>query len=213
MATHQVVGKAAQHSLETLDDCRFAVLALAGLLVELERTRQHKEHTADALTQVQLNPRRKLLTQPRRGNASCPDTTALARGLKLRCTQFVDALARNRFVVPTKLEESRANVATEEVVGAECVDAHVPTHGHKLRTGEVVERQVVVKQTRDVDDILRGGGLAGGPNFAEELFERFRAHDMRVCLQSGFTKGLLEELGHLQADTKQLPLFLLLYTV
>jgi len=48
---------------------------------------------------------------------------------------------------------------------------------------------------------------------AEELFESLAAHDVRVGLETGFAKGLLEELGHVKADAQKLALLLLLFRV
>lgn len=42
----------------------------------------------------------------------------------------------------------------EEVVGSPSVDVHVSAHGHELRAGQVVERDVVVEELRDADDIV-----------------------------------------------------------
>jgi len=47
-------------------------------------------------------------------------------------------------------------------------------------------------------------------HLAEELFEGLAAHDVRVGLEPGFAKGLLEKFGHIKTDAQKLSLLLLL---
>lgn len=151
--THQVVRQAAQDVLQTLDDGRLAVL-LARLLVELEGPRQNEQHAADAIVQMEVDPRRQLVPQARGRDAARPDPAALARRLQLRDAQLVDALAVDQDVVAPEREQPRADVAPQEVVRPEGVDAHVATCRDELGAREVVEREVVVEEPGDVDDVL-----------------------------------------------------------
>ena len=82
------------------------------------------------------------------------------------------------------MQQPSADRAAEEVVRAEGVDAHVAARRDELRAGEVVEREVVVEEARDVDHVLGRGRLARGPDLAEELLEGFAADDVRVRLQA-----------------------------
>ncbi len=53
-----------------------------------------------------------------------------------------------------------SDVVPEKSIGTESVEIHVAADGHKLRTGEVVEGEVVFENLADFDDILRSRRLA-----------------------------------------------------
>lgn len=100
----------------------------------------------------------------------------------------------------------------QEVIRAKRIDIHVPAHANELRPAQVVERELILEQLGDLDDILRGSGFACRAHFAEEFLE-FLGIDDALGLESGFRDGLLQELGHFDAHAEETTLFLILYAV
>lgn len=139
---------------QTLDHRLRATLSLPRLHIEIERPRQDHQHTRHPVIQMQLNPRRQLLPQPRRTDPEGPDPATGARGLQLGHGELVDAFGVDGLVVATELEEPGADGTAEEVVGSEGVEAHVAAGGDELGPGEVVEGEVVVEEFGYVDDVL-----------------------------------------------------------
>ena len=118
----------------------------------------------------------------------------------------------NSLIVPPEVYETGANGTPEEVVRSKGVDTHISTHRDELWTRKIVEGEVVVKEFGDVDDVGRGGRLAGGADFSEELLEGVRTKDVYVRFETGFAQGFLKELGHLESHPEELALFLFLNT-
>ena len=53
-----------------------------------------------------------------------------------------------------------SNMLFEEVIGTPCIDVHVSTHGDELRSGQVVERDIVVEELGDSNNVSLRGGLS-----------------------------------------------------
>lgn len=70
----------------------------------------------------------------------------------------------------------------QKVVRPKGVDVHVPAHADELRSGEVVEGDIVLEELGHADDIFRGGGLSG----RSDLYERERVGTPRSALALGF---------------------------
>lgn len=78
-----------------------------------------------------------------------------------------------------------------------------------MRTREVVESEVVVKELGHIGDILGRRCFACCSDLSEELFELFTAYYMGVGPQTRLAQGLLQKLGHVEANAKELPLLFL----
>lgn len=67
-------------------------------------------------------------------------------------------------IINSDLLELVPDVLLEEVVRSPCIDVHVSTHGHQLRPRQVVQRDIVVEQLRNTDDVGVRWSLSGGSN-------------------------------------------------
>ena len=132
--------------------------------VEEECTTEDEQDTRDAVVQVQVHPGSELLAQAGWGRAARTNTARLAGRMQLGHAQLVDALPEDELVVAAEVGEPAANGTAKEVIRAERVQAHVPTHGHELRAGQIVESEVIVEKLRNVDDVFGGWTLASNAN-------------------------------------------------
>lgn len=139
---------------QTLNDRLRATLSLPRLHIEIERPRKDHQNARHPIIQMQLDPRRQLLPQPRRTDTKRPNPTTSACVLQFRNRELIDAFSVDGLVVTTELEETGADGAAEEVVGSEGVETHVAAGGDELGTGEVVEGEVIVEELGYVDDVL-----------------------------------------------------------
>jgi hypothetical protein len=68
-------------------------------------------------------------------------------------------VATDHIVHPDLLQPS-PNLMLQEVVRPESVDVHVPAHADELRTGQVVQGDVVLEELGHADDVFRRGFLS-----------------------------------------------------
>lgn len=57
-----------------------------------------------------------------------------------------------------------ADLVPEKSVGTKGVEVHIPAHAHQLWPGEVVEREIILKNLADFDDIGLSRGFSGCAN-------------------------------------------------
>ena len=72
-------------------------------------------------------------------------------------------------IVHSDLFQLVTDVLLEEVIGSPSVNVHVPAHGHKLWSRQVVERDVVVEELGDPNDIRMRRSLTGGSDLICQL--------------------------------------------
>ena len=94
------------------------------------------------------------------GHTVGAEASAGAGRLELRDAKGIDAFEADGAVVAFYLAHAVADLVAEHHVSAEGVEVHVATHADQLRSGEVVQCQVVLKDLADFDDIVRSRGLA-----------------------------------------------------
>lgn len=201
--THQVLGQTAERGDQTLHH-------VVAALLKVERAAQNEQNTRDAVDVVQLDPLLELLTESSRRDTLESDTSRLARLLQLLGRERVNALGVDHLMrsahsrIPKRPKTSAASHAhhvihadalklvpdlvLEEVVRAKGVDVDILAHGHELRTGQVVEGDVIVEELRDPNDIGLGWLLASRTNLgssARVYNERLLVLTLRKnCLNS-----------------------------
>jgi hypothetical protein len=151
---YQVIRQTRQHALQALDDSRPTILIVSGLAVKVERSSKDEENTRNPLVQMKVNPSREFLPQPSRRDSTSANTTALTRCLQLRSRKRIDTLGMDELVIPPQVKQPGADLSSQEVVGTECIETHIPRHGDELRSGQVVEGEVIVEEFGNVDNVL-----------------------------------------------------------
>jgi hypothetical protein len=111
----------------------------------------------------------------------------------------------------------------------------LPAHRNKLRSGQVLNSQIVFEKSRDANNLFGRGRLSSATNLetekgeyastliltiirrsssathlAEEFLELFRLLDLVRTLDTGFTNSFLQELGHFESNLEELSLLLVL---
>jgi hypothetical protein len=112
-------------------------------------------------------------------------------------------------IVHSDLFQSGSNLVFQEVVCAESVDVHVPTHADQLRSTQVIKRDIVLEQLGNLDDILWWRGFTGGTDFTEELLELF-CTDYGFRLETWLGDSFLQELCHFDSDSEETSLLFIL---
>ena len=105
-----------------------------------------------------------------------PYATALACREQLLVRHGVSALVTDDDVILPDACERMAHLKTKVVVGAKSGHLHVAANRDELRTRQVVEREIVVKKLRNLDDIF-GRRMHADAHFVVELLEHVRIHD------------------------------------
>jgi hypothetical protein len=153
---------------------------------------------------------------------------------KLCWAQRFHTFEIDQLIVRLELVQSVLERVAEVRVCSERIDVHIPTHSHKLWSGQVVEGEVVFEQPRYSHDIVRRRRFscrsdlyaaencklrrcASSPkdnktNFSEKCLELLAVLDFFGTLDPALSDSLFEELGHLLPDFYEFPFLFLLIT-
>lgn len=74
------------------------------------------------------------------------------RGLSIR--QALDTFGTDVVIVAVDVSQAGSDGVSQEVVSAKGVQIHIPTHAHQLRSGKILQRNVVIEQLGNANNIL-----------------------------------------------------------
>lgn len=123
------------------------------------------------------------------------ETARGARGLQFGHRKGLDALEGDGAVIALDLPHAVADLVAQHGVCAKGVQVHVAADADQLRSAQVIEREVVLEDLADFDDVRRGGSLAGGADFAEEVGEFLALGVRRGYGEACFLHCCAEEFG------------------
>ena len=148
----QFLGDAGENGLECVD--LGGHLALLTLGVH-KCVGQDEKSGWDTVLQTQFQPCLEIIAESGRRNTISAKSTAGAGRLELWNRQRADAFERDGTVITLDLAHADADLVAQEVVSAERGEVEVAADGDKLRTRQVVKRQIVLEDLRNLDDFLR----------------------------------------------------------
>lgn len=94
-----------------------------------------------------------------RGNAVRPDSTGGTCVLEFGYAKRVDTFEGDGAVITFELTEPVADIVSQYGVCAKGVEIHVSAHGDQLRAGKIIQRNVVLENLADLNELFPRGRL------------------------------------------------------